>query len=415
MNLLIPPSPGRCYAAEPVARTLSASLITLKALAGVAALAALAATYAPGAASAHGASRPRHAVSGPLGVLVANVQAAGQYDVALVDGVGGVVAVTRAARRADIEISGGQGGGALSMPLPPVSASRTRVYFLDGDRRVRSLAPNGTVTSVTTVPGSAHAHATFAVSPDDRRIAVGVLTYSGAYTGANSTRVHIHNGATTTRIYVEDVVCGHPGAIVRGCHSVEIFRSASAYEWPVAWHNGALVLAVAQLPGTQSGSPNPYFAYDGYHVVDASSGRRLATMCAGQDNDQIFAYGPLVSAGTLCIRGANQTPYVDDWAGGRRRLPGAPTSYTAVLAPDGRRFADVDSGGHIVIEAANGARTVTGLKASPLGWIDPTHLIVDSGTNSGPDRVFNPRTGVVSTIDLRPPHPLFFGVLPAYQ
>jgi len=32
MNLLIPPSPGRCYAAEPVARTLSASLITLKVL-----------------------------------------------------------------------------------------------------------------------------------------------------------------------------------------------------------------------------------------------------------------------------------------------------------------------------------------------------------------------------------------------
>jgi len=380
-------------------------------MAGAAAIATVAATTTPGAAARVAPATP-HAAHGPLGVLVADVQATGQYDVALVDRAGSIVAVTRAARRADIKIGNGQGGGAVSMPLPPISASRTRVYFLDGDRRVRSLAPDGAVALVTTVPGNAHAHATFAVSPDDHRIAVGVLTYSDAYISANGTRIRIHNGATTTRIYVQDLICGHPGAIVRGCHSVEIFRSRSAYEWPVAWHDGALALAVAQLPGTQSNSPNPYFAYDGYHVVDASSGRRLAALCPGRNNDQIFAYGPLVPAGTLCIRGASQVPYVDDWTGGRRRLPGAPTSYTAVLAPDGRRFADVDSGGHIVIEAADGARAVTGLKASPLGWIDPTHLVADSGADSGPDRVLDLRTGAVSTINLRPPHPLFFGVLP---
>jgi len=405
VDLCTSSSPGRRYPVEPVARTVSASLVTLKAMVAVAAVGAamaLAATNRPGA-SVHAATGPRRAVIDPLGVLVANVQATRQYDVALVDGTGGIVAVTRVATRADIEISSGRGGGAMSMPLPPVSASRTRVYFLDGDRRVRSLAPDGTIASVTTVPGNVHAHATFAVSPDDRRIAVGVLTYSDASTSANGTRIRIHNGATSTRIYVEDL---------RGGHRVELFRSDSAYEWPVAWHNGALVLAVAQLPGAQSGSPNPYFAYDGYHVVDASSGRRLAALCAGRDNDQVFAYGPLVPPGTLCIRGANQTPYVDDWTGGRRRLPGAPTSYTAILAPDGRRFADVNGGGHIVIETANGARTVTGLKAAPLGWIDPTHLVVDSGTGSGPDRVLDPRTGAVSTINLRPPHPLFFGVLP---
>ncbi len=408
MDLFTPSSPGRRYPVEPVARTVGASLVTLKAMVAVAAVGAamaLAATDGLGA-SVHAATGPRRAVAGPLGVLAANVQAAGQYDVALVDGAGGIVAVTRAARRTDIEIGSGRGGGAVSLPLPPVSASRARVYFLDGDRRVRSLAPDGAVALVTTVPGNAHAHATFAVSPDDRRIAVGVLTYSDAYTSANGARIRIHNGATTTRIYVEDL---------RGGHRVEIFRSDSAYEWPVAWHNGALVLAVAQLPGTQSNSPNPYVAYDGYHVVDASSGRRLAALCPGRDNDQVFAYGPLVPAGTLCIRGANQVPYVDDWTGGRRRLPGAPTSYTAVLAPDGRRFADVDSSGHIVIEAANGARTVTGLKASPLGWIDLTHLVVDSGTDSGPARVLDLRAGVVSLINLRPRRPLFFGVLPAYE
>jgi len=403
VDLVTPSSPGRCYPAEPIARTVSRGRVTLKAIAASAALAALATTYAPGAALAHVVSRSRHAVIGPLGVLIANVQATGQYDVALVDGAGGIVAVTRAARRTDIEIGSGQGGGAASMPLPPVSASRTRVYFLDGNSRVRSLAPGGAVAPVTTVPGSVHAHATFAVSPDDRRIAVGVLTYGDTYTTANGTRVRIHNGATTTRIYVEDL---------RGGHRVELFRSHNAYEWPVAWHNGALVLAVAQLPGTQSDSPNPYFAYDGYHVVDASSGRRLAALCAGRNNDQIYAYGPLVPPGTLCIRSANQVPYVDNWTGGRRRLPGAPTSYTAVLAPDGRRFADVDSRGHIVIEATNGARTVTGVKASPLGWIDQTRLVVDSGTDSGPDRVLDLRSGAVSTVNLRPPHPLFFGVLP---
>src|SRR5881628_2878569 len=62
---------------------------------------------------------------------------------------------------------------------PPVSASANKVYFRDGDTKIRSLAlptagaPRlGRSEDVTTVPGGTWKVSFFSVSPDDKRIAV---------------------------------------------------------------------------------------------------------------------------------------------------------------------------------------------------------------------------------------------------
>jgi len=55
---------------------------------------------------------------------------------------------------------------------PPVSASDTKVYYRDGNTKIKFLTPDGQTGNVTTVPGSATKISFFSVSPDDTRIAV---------------------------------------------------------------------------------------------------------------------------------------------------------------------------------------------------------------------------------------------------
>src|SRR6266851_9831531 len=64
--------------------------------------------------------------------------------------------------------------GAPGVDLPYVSTSKTKIYVLDGDATVMVLAPDGSLTRVASIPGTATVSAAFAVSPDDSQIAVGV-------------------------------------------------------------------------------------------------------------------------------------------------------------------------------------------------------------------------------------------------
>ncbi|TMF41911.1 MAG: hypothetical protein E6I23_14590, partial [Chloroflexi bacterium] len=56
------------------------------------------------------------------------------------------------------------------------SASRTRVYYLNGGSEVRFLAPDGTTGTATRIALGASEQAGFAVSPDNASIAVAVFS-----------------------------------------------------------------------------------------------------------------------------------------------------------------------------------------------------------------------------------------------
>src|SRR5881396_144577 len=134
----------------------------------------------------------------------------GSYNIALADASGRVVARATAAQRTGINDA---------IELPYVSASKSHVYYLDGDRTVRSLNVDGTTGIAATISGGLSVHATFAVTPDDTRIAVGLLDYS-----ANPVRL---------TVYVEDL---------GGAHHQVIFTSTNHYVWPVGWHAGQVVV-----------------------------------------------------------------------------------------------------------------------------------------------------------------------------
>jgi hypothetical protein len=257
--------------------------------------------------------------------------------------------------------------------MPEVSASDTRLYYLDGDSTVRALTPGGTPATVTRVPGSTKAHAGFAVSPDDRRIAVSVIDYT--------------SDPATLRLYVEDVV--------GGSNHIELFSSKSTYVWPVGWSQGKIVLAVGPAVA-QFGAPNPYDAIDGYHVVDAANANRLSSVCPTPE----AGLGLIEPAGALC--GSSSARFIESWSGSKHEVKNA--AECSVMSPSGQRLA---CGGQlatgtvpIFILEADGTRTQTPARGfGPLGWIDETHLIFASGPGSSSGiNLLDVRTGAITTV-----------------
>jgi hypothetical protein len=237
--------------------------------------------------------------------------------------------------------------------------------------------------------------AVFAVSPDDRRIAVVILD-------------HLQY-PVTTRLYVED--------LATGSNHLELF-SGTVLEWPVAWYQGRLVVAVGINAHPQNCTNSFSYAALGYHVVDAGHGNRIRSVCDGWTSDY-----PPVAAGTLCINGAaplGQAPSkVESWEGSSRSLAlvgGCPQN--GALSPDGTWIASnqVRAGESgctgqttIYLLAADSRTLQTPAVGGPEGWIDPTHLVFAGEGESAPPSIFDVSTKTTKHV---PVLGFFAGALP---
>ena len=241
--------------------------------------------------------------------------------------------------------------------MQTVSASATRAYYLDGDSAVRSLTVDGKTSLVTQIPGSATVEAGFAVSPDDRRIAVSTINYGVS--------------PPALRLYVENLAGG-------GNHS-ELLASSSLYVWPVAWQGSSLILAVG--PATaQVGAPNPYDAINGYHLVDPATANRLAAICVPPATGQ----GVISAIGSLC-GGPNDGVFLQRWDGNRKPIQSdcRALSPSGTFAACGGGNATATTGPIWILTISNGAGTPTGVSGwGPLGWVDDEHLIFAGGSSS---------------------------------
>lgn len=343
--------------------------------------------------------------SGPvsfLGILIAfsngtGPQSAG-YDLTLVTIDGRVAAKVHAAVRSFIHTPG-SGPGAAAIDLPEVSASSTRVYYLDGDQDVRYVRADGSGGLATKVPGTTTAHAAFAVTPDDRRIAVSVLDYA--------------TSPPTLHLYAEDL---------GGANHAEIFSSKTAWVWPVGWHQGRLVLAATGAPPfTQQGIAfNPYDAPE-YHVVDAVSANRLATIGSGDYQTGCQPLGVLTAAGTACYHRtatAGGAGYFStlDWTGKLGSLRMATDTWgIAGIAPSGTSLAGCCSpGGTAWIDNFQ-----TNVQGSPQDWpcfIDVANILFGflyPGPNQHP-QIVNARRNMDGMVPIQVPASGFCaGVFPA--
>jgi hypothetical protein len=293
--------------------------------------------------------------------------------------------------------------------IPETSISATHVYFLDGDTVIKSLSPDGTVAVVKTIQAPPNSQVAFSVSPDDRRIAVSVITLATVQSPAP---LDVH-------MYVED--------LAGSSNQVELYTSTTLAEWPVGWHAGKLVVAVGSSDiGTYD---NPYAA-TGYHVADPATGLRLASLSC--------ARGLLVAAGTACADGWCETasvPCVDgtvgkqSWDGTQApfAIPSGPPPkifmafVSAVhLSPDGATLAcavvaDPQTFALQTMLLQNGKAQFIAPGFVPMGWFDSGHIILGTGFDV---EIMDVATqAVVRATDLRAipqqGRPALTGILPA--
>lgn len=256
--------------------------------------------------------------------------------------------------------------------IPETSISTTHVYFLDGDTVIRSLAPDGMVAVVKTIHAPPNSQVAFSVSPDDRRIAVSIITLA---TSQSTSPLDVH-------MYVED--------LIGSSNRVDLYSSTTLAEWPIGWHAGNLVVAVGSSDiGTYD---NPYAA-TGYHVADPATGLRLASLSC--------ARGLLVAAGTACADGwcgtasgpcVSGTVGKQSWDGTKTLLaiPSGPPprifmafDWAANLSPDGTTLAcavvaDPQTGALQTMLLQNGTAKFIAPGFVPMGWFDSGHVILGS-------------------------------------
>jgi hypothetical protein len=248
---------------------------------------------------------------------------------------------------------------------PLVSTSDHKVYFLDGPSTLKSLEPYGKVAVAATLPSTATIQARFSVSPDDRRIAVALLTYDV-------------NGLAITyggmQMYVSDL---------NGANRVDIFSSPSVAEWPVAWLGANLVVAVA-IPFANAsglgGSRTPFGALGGYHLVNSATGDRIAELCPAKEG---LPEGLPTHEGVLCERYSDAAAMFDDWTGAEIKLGNVPPNPVYQALEPGTRNFIVDntnlSGTSIYVTAATGElRNLPG-EVAELGFITKGKLLMVQG------------------------------------
>ena len=336
-----------------LAAAVLAGACTVPGIGGAPSRSPVAATSTP-ATSPSGSPSPVMSTN-PLGVLFVS-PLSGIYTVSLVGIDGRVVASAQANRPVDVSCAN-SAGAVVPMPL---STSNTRVYFMDDQGVVRFLTANGDLGRATTVPvGTATRRSTFAVSPDDRRIAVIVSDFSAS--------------GVSIRLYVEDVN--------GGTNHVDIFSSSGVYGlWPIGWH-GTSNLVVAVVPScTQGGGPFCCGIQE-LHIVDPVTAVRRFTI-GGVTACPIV--GPASPAGAICWDGTQSK--VLNWNAGTVRTYQVQAPEFQYLSPDGSRIALVDSTG-TTLQGTN--VSMGGLFACT--WIDDTHVL------AGGDNQQQPRVGDVTS------------------
>jgi hypothetical protein len=194
---------------------------------------------------------------------------------------------------------------------PPVSGTSDKVFFRDGDTKIRYLTQEGQTGDATTVPGGATTVSFFSVSPDDQRIAVVVEDLASAST-------------ISIRMYVEDVVGqGHHADI----YTTTIPNGKGGNTlWPMGWHQSQIVVALVAACAFEP-VPSP----SEWQVLDAATGAKVADIAG---SNCVLSWWPS-PAGVACVKpGAQTTAY--GWDGKATRSYATPSDgVQSALSPRG--------------------------------------------------------------------------------
>jgi hypothetical protein len=309
---------------------------------------------------------PPKPLTAPYGVLMTPISGSETYTVSII----GVVssgqsesASLAASAQATSPPPVSCGGTGSALVSAPVSTSDTRLYFMDAQGKIRFLAPDGGTGVATTVPvPSASRRAMFAVSADDRRIAVVVDDFS--------------SGSAATRLYVED--------LNGGANHLDLFSETGPFTlWPIGWH-GTTNLVLAKVAScSQGGGPSCCGPLE-LHLVDPATGNRRYTI--GGSNCVIA--GPPTAAGAVCEDTSTSTATVLDWTSAVTRTMSISGPEPAFISPHGTYVALVGSDG----VARLAGIPYGGADSGACGWISEPYMLA-RGDALHSTRVYNVGTG----------------------
>jgi hypothetical protein len=264
-------------------------------------------------------------------------------------------------------------------PLPIVSASASRAYYLDGNSSVRYLKPDGTGGLATHLPNQADERAVFAISSDDTRIAVSVF--------------NLKSGMRLLVAGLAESPTWH-----------QILASTVFSEWPLGWRGNDLVLGLGYVAGGQQTCSECSWTPVGVHLVNAESGFRTATVCEppteGSQPVRVPDSPPTL-AGVLCETDSNPSPNgayttfaeaIAHWDGsdGPTIVPAISScTLRGSLSPDGqmiastRDLADCMDGNTVnLFDTTGHGRATSAIASDPwLLWIDPVHICYSNGSD----------------------------------
>jgi hypothetical protein len=277
-----------------------------------------------------------------------------------------------------------------TIQLPLVSASSDLVYYLDGDTEIHSLSPRGATALVKTIAAGSSSVLAFAVSTDDQRIAVSLITQKSDHS--------------------KDAGHGYVENLADGGNHLDLFSNtaADAIRWPAGWHGNEIVDGAGYQCGGYYGPANAVANDNGcpasYHVINAATGSRAATVCESpltqppNENVNDNVTGLPVSGGVACVKseyyfnGVSTPPSAKiaaiDWTGRETTFlngdsHGQLLYGNCTLAPGGLQMACTeDSTAALTFLAPGASPNNLGRRYNVLGWVDASHLVVDIDSNT---------------------------------
>jgi hypothetical protein len=265
-------------------------------------------------------------------------------------------------------------GNALPLAQPEARVADGKVYFADATGAIRSLAPDGTVASVTAFPlTSPQQLLSFAVSPDGSQLLATVFSFPPVHVPPPQTPIDPPFGPGD---FMLQLLSARPG---------QSATTLTRRSWPqstglprdalsvVSWSQGAPLATIDTALGTQQGSLGRQMFG---HVAELDTAGRPGPPLDGYSCDP---WTVLPDETVLCDDDGQQRNFSVRSKDGSVRFRLQATGDTQYLdlslSPDASRVAYLPSSGGAQVVDAAGKLVTLPTSFRPEGWLDQTTVV----------------------------------------
>jgi len=274
-------------------------------------------------------------------------------------------------------------GNALPLAQPEARVAAGKVYFVDAAGAVRSLSPEGTVASVTSLPLTGPQQLlSFVVSPDGTQVLATLFSFPPVHVPPPQTPIDPPFGPGDFMLQVLSARAGQQSPTV-----------LARRNWPqsgglphdalsmVGWTADGPLATVDTALGTQEGSLGR--AMFG-HVAVLDTAGRPGPPLEGYSCDP---WSVLPDETVLCDDDGQQRNFSVRGRDGsvryRIHTTGDVQYLDLVLAPDASRVVYLPTGGKAQVTDSTGKTTQLPASFKPEGWLDPTTVVGVLQTDQG--------------------------------